>query len=539
MLRAMIIYTAISLVSCESLLHIINISNNPIVQIKMKNCKVQTGSLKIIHPINLAQIEESIEIVTNSFYNKLTPTNKLQEVIKFKIKKLYSTLYGLKPQPTRRHRRWDTLGTAWKWIAGTPDAQDLQIINSTINSIIEQNNHQYQINDNINKRITQLTQTINEIAKSLNDNKANLDVLDSITTMLNIDVINELLDNIQEAIILTKISIANNKILSTREINVIKSTLQDQGVKINFPDEALQFVTPKIAVKDGDLLYILQIPQLENSTSTIIRIFPLIVNNQIIKSFPQYIVRRDTKLFTTDKPGDFVQKSSNLQEFEDDCIQPIILGKQSRCSSISRNETTQQLVNENTIIISNARNHTLKTNCGPDDRFITGNFIITFWNCTINFNSQTFRSSETVFDVDILHGAFHNSLIQWNLHKHHDIEEISNTAIGNRQKLDHVYLRQDSLHFKLWTIFGGFSLTTMFYFIVIILLVRSINPCSKLKLGRRESPNIDPRRLELEGGEVKDHSSTEAQLQRIQQQQHQATVELASIKKAISQPGDP
>lgn len=117
-----------------------------------------------------------------------------------------------------------------------------------------------------------------------------------------------------------------------------------------------------------------------------------------------------------------------------------------------------------------------------------------------------------MFDAEILHGAFHNSLIQWNLHKHHDIEEISNTAIGNRQKLNHVYLRQDSLHFKLWTMFGGFSLTTMFYFIVIILLVKSITPCSKLKLGHRNSPNIDPRRLEIEGRVVKDHSLTQEDL---------------------------
>lgn len=495
------LFIAFFMTSCEPLLHIINTLNNPIVQIKISDCKIQTGSIKIIHPVNLGTIEETIESLTNSFYNKLTPTNPLHEVIKFRIKKLYSTLYGLKPQQSRRHRRWDSLGTAWKWIAGTPDAQDLQLINSTMNDLINQNNHQYRINDNINNRITQLTQTVNNIVNSINVNKASMDTTDAITTMLNIDVINELLDNIQEAITLTRISIANHKILSTREINVIKSTLQDQGVTINFPDEALQFVTPKIAVKNGDLLYILQVPQLEETTSTIIRIFPLIVNNQIIEAHPNYVIRHGTKLFTTDKPGDFVQKSSNIKEFKDDCIQPIILGKQSSCSSIPKNETTQQLANENTIIISNAINHTLQTNCGPTDRVITGNFIIRFQNCTVSFNNQTFRNLETtLINTEVLHGAFQGSLIKWNLSKHHDIAIIGNTAIENRRKLDHVYLRQDSLHFKLWTTFGGFSLTTVTCFIVIILLVKSINPC--LRLRHQEPSNTDPRRLELKEGGV-------------------------------------
>lgn len=517
-------------------LQIIGIPNDPIVQIKVTDCKIQMGSLKIIHPVNLTKIEESIEIITNSFYNKLTPTNPLQEVIKYRIKKLYSTLYGLKPERAHRFRRWDSLGTAWKWVAGSPDAQDLQIINLTMNNIIEQNNYQYQINQNIDKRVTQLTYTINRIVNSLNDNKDSLDTLDAVTTMLNIDVINELLDNIQEAITLTKISIANNKMLSTREVNVIKSALQEQGVKINFPDEALQFVTPKIAVRNNDLLYILHVPQLENSTSTITRIYPLIVDNQIIKSFPSYIIRQGTKLYTTGKPNDFVQRSADINEFEDECIKTIILGKQSRCPSIFKNDTIQQLVNENTIIISNAKNQTLKTNCGPDDRTISGNFILKFYNCTIQFNQHTFQSSESIIDTEILHGTSHKSLIEWNLHKHNNIAEIGDVAIGNRRKLDHVYLQQNRLHFKLWTTFGGLSLTTVSCFIIVILLLKNINPCSKNWTYCKGSPETEPGRFDLKEGEVTvelnlppESSNMLEQLKSIKQQQQQLLAALGSI----------
>ncbi|KXJ71618.1 hypothetical protein RP20_CCG020168 [Aedes albopictus] len=440
----------------------------------------------------------------------------------------------MRNKQARRHRRWDSLGTAWKWIAGSPDAQDLHIINSTMNELINQNNHQYKINDNINNRITQLTITVNQIANSLNSkNKANLDALDAVTTMLNVDVINELLDNIQEAITLSKISISNNKILSTREINIIKSTLQDQGVLIHFPDEALQFVTPKVAVRNGDLLYILNVPQLESTTSTITRIYPLIVDNQIIRSYPSHIIRHGNKLFTTRNPEDFVQKSTFITEFEDDCIQAIIFGKQSRCSSIFQNETTQQLVNENTLLISNAVNHTLETNCGPDTRRITGNFIIKFNNCTVNFNGQSFRSSETFIDTEVINNAFHNSLMEWSLHKPHDIAEISNTAVSNRQKLDHVYLQQDSLHFKLWTTFGGISISTILGFcgicIIIKVIVKNITNGpgrSVLEEGSVMVASHQPNKPNI----VNDQNSQHHQVRNLQRQQVELEKELQRLR---------
>ena len=510
-------------VYCSSELDIVNLHNNPIVLIKQNNCKLQTGTIKIIHPINLHQIEESIELLTTKFYTQLTPTNPMNEVVKYRIKKLYSSLYALKPQQTHRHKRWDSLGAAWKWIAGSPDAQDLQIINSTMNDIIDQNNQQYRVNENINNRISKLTQAINQIASALNPQNG-LDVMQAITTMLNMDVINELLDNIQEAITLSRISVINNKILSTREINAIKTALQDQGVKINFPDEALQFVTPKIAVKEGDLLYILHVPELENATSTIVRIYPLIVNNQMIKSYPSHIIRRGPKLFETDKPEDFVQRSFHTKEFEDKCIRPLILGKQSHCTSVHKNETTQQLINENTLLISNAKNHTLESNCGPDNRTITGNFIIKFANCTVKFNNHKFHNSETMVDTEILHGAFHNILINWTIQNQPNIKEIHDTAINNRRKLDHVYLQQSSLRFNLWITFGGISLSTAICFIIIILILRNINPCLMFNFRKKQQPNVDPGRLELEPGVV-----TNA-IEKLKAQQQQIAATLAAME---------
>ena len=65
---------------------------------------------------------------------------------------------------TRRTKRWDSLGSAWKFVAGSPDANDLRIINSTINGLIQNNNAQVKINRELNQQmkefVFQTTQAI-------------------------------------------------------------------------------------------------------------------------------------------------------------------------------------------------------------------------------------------------------------------------------------------------------------------------------------------------------------------------------------------
>lgn len=168
-------------------------------------------------------------------------------------------------------------------------------------------------------------------------NKIVLHEIKSITTILNIDNINHSLDSIQDAVTLSKTSLVSNKILSLREINAIRTLPQDQGVTVDFPDEALQFVIPKLAMRDGMLLYILNVPQLENNTSPIIRIYPLATNNRILHQHPTFTVKRNSNLFTTIKPEDFVQMSAYLNELHDECLASLINGKQATCNYVIQN----------------------------------------------------------------------------------------------------------------------------------------------------------------------------------------------------------
>lgn len=48
-----------------------NLQNNPLLLIKEKECKIQVGLIKLIHPINMSMIENAIEALSGTSYQKL------------------------------------------------------------------------------------------------------------------------------------------------------------------------------------------------------------------------------------------------------------------------------------------------------------------------------------------------------------------------------------------------------------------------------------------------------------------------------------
>lgn len=183
---------------------------------KIGPCKIQTGNIRIKHPINLTDLEIPINQLTNLIYQKQKNNNVLNQVGKHKIRELYSNFLQIKPITNKRTKRWDITGTTWKWIAGNPDAQDLRIIDKSLNQLVSENNHQVKIDTQIGNSISELTSAINQIIGKQHINQIILDEIDVITTILNIDTINKILFNIQEAKIFSKMHVTNSKMLSSK-----------------------------------------------------------------------------------------------------------------------------------------------------------------------------------------------------------------------------------------------------------------------------------------------------------------------------------
>lgn len=449
-------------------LHILNLNDQPILVLNSHSCKIQVGDFRIIHEINITDLDATINLLTNIVYSKIN--NSLSNIVKHKIKNLYSNFNQIKPQQFRHRRSFNIIGSTWKWIGGSPDAEDLHIINNTMNDLIESNNVQYKVNQQLGLRIKNLTHEMRRLIENKQTNELILNEIDTLTTIINIDAINKILEEIQEAISLSKASITSTKILSFREVTMIKTILEDQGVKIGLPDEAITYVTPKIAVNKETLLYILRIPELQKEESKVIQLFPLNNNNTTIKSCPPYLVKHKDTLYSTTQPNLYVQSSSFITKFSDDCIHPIIMGSSSHCITQPDYSTSADFIADDLLLINNAKGHIMSSNCGPDNRTMHGNLLITFSNCSIKFMNQTFTSKETTMKTSLFHGATYNIKLN-HLLEENDLASLDNRSLMNRKHIQHVYLEQSRNKIWNWSLLGGITFSTIITLTIVLFAI--------------------------------------------------------------------
>lgn len=402
---------------------------------------------------------------------------------------LINNLRQLKPIHRRRIRRWDTIGTAWKWLAGTPDAEDLKIINSTINQLITQNNEQVIVNQMITKRIEGMTHVVNELISKNNMENKILKEYDALMLILYVDNVNHMIEEIQDTVLRTRVSLPNNKLLSLNEITLIESLLVKQGISINFPEEALEYATPKVAIKDDCLLYILQIPKLYDQNAEVIEIIPLIINNSVIPDVPRYVIKMENTWFLTNKPEEPIQKESDLNTINNNCIHAIIKGAVSHCKAIKNYDFSVKKVSVNKILINNGKQSHIGSNCGPHNRTLTGNYLVTFHNCTVVIDDQKYTPEEVIDGKDYdFQGAFSNLQINWTLVEHHNISTFKDFIISNRKHMDLMSLEQSQHKSWILSLAGGLSSTTLTIIgILFYVCLRRRKLIIKIKQPRRDN----------------------------------------------------
>lgn len=476
-------------------LRIRDLHNEPILLLETDRCFIQTGTLKIVHPINITNLENNAKQF-QKIAGKISKTLPISNLIQDKSKVLQRNLDLLKPSKARRYKRWDAIGTTWKWIAGTPDADDLRIINTTLNELIAQNNAQVHINNVLNVKIAEMTSTINSlIDKYADKNKITLQEMEAITLLIYMDNTNRILEEIEDTVLRTHVNLPNSKLLTLNEITAIETVLNNQGINTSFPEEALNYVKPKIASKDNILFYILHVPQLQK-VCKLVRVIPLPVNGMTATNIPPYVVKSENEFFETMKPLEYVQLGEYLTPFKDNCLTSIIMGKESHCTAIPDNETTVMLISNDKVLVFNADNLSLQSNCGPHNRTLTGNFMLSFNNCSIAVANQTFQTSEQINTLKEIQGAYTNLNITWKTLQIPNISKIENDIIINRQHLERISLKQYT-HTKItFSMLGGLSIT-----VIIIATIFAVISRKKSTIIIKQSPQNRKNRNRTEKSE--------------------------------------
>lgn len=232
-----------------------DLNNNPIAIVPLGKAKLKIGHIRIIQPINYAQFIETIDnfdiLIKKKAYN-----TQLYKLLKTKYNMLYQTY--LKISPTRnRSKRWNTIGTIWKWIAGTPDADDLRIINNTMNSLIEENNQQVYINQAADARLQHISNITNELMElNFKTEQQHLVNINLLTILLNVDIIQHQIEVLEDAILLAKHSIPSSHILSIKDYLNMKIFLQKHSIIVTSFEDLLSKSIAQVTMNSTHIIYI-------------------------------------------------------------------------------------------------------------------------------------------------------------------------------------------------------------------------------------------------------------------------------------------
>lgn len=225
----------------------------PLVIIKVQPAKITDGNFKIIHPINITAYEKIYYLAIPMVRWHVNDTSPLKPQCEYLLNSINEQLQQLQPNRGKRSINW--IGSAWKWIAGTPDAYDFDKLLTKQNELIENSNRQILINRNIINSSNKMIDNFNQILEQLKD-KTNENLAQTLFNKLLI--LKEEIDEITNAIHWAKKGIINTKILGKGELDQIMHEMDT--LPYGNTAEALNYAAPSVAIKERLILYIVSIP---------------------------------------------------------------------------------------------------------------------------------------------------------------------------------------------------------------------------------------------------------------------------------------
>jgi len=375
-------------------------------------------------------------------------------------------LDNLCPQPQIQRRSLNFIGSAWKWIAGNPDHDDLTLLTNQINNVLTNNNKQVIINELYKERINNITQITNEILKTFHEEDSVQERL-IIESQNKIRMIKEELVNIKYAIHWAKAGIINSMIVSKKDISLVRNTLDRENLPYSSNEEALELASIKILSNSTFLLYVITFPITKKETYQKLLIRPIKkdkiinkINFNVILKCKQTILGL-TKDCKSCNNVAICKQDSILDIRHSTCIPHLLQSHNSTCVTINNHHIPTSEEIEPGIIYLNQYNNTIVF--GNTSRRLEGTFLIKFHNETIKINNRLFTSKEesTLHPVPAITQPKPTIL---ELQEYLSLEMLKELHINNTEKLQ---LLQSEKRIHQWTTYGIISLVASLLIMII------------------------------------------------------------------------
>lgn len=424
-----------------------NLNDNSLAIVHLGKAQIKTGYIRIIHPIDLIKIEETLNSI-NEITNKHDIYKPLYDLIKSRKQKLYESFIRIKP-PTRT-KRWDVIGTVWKQIGGNPDAEDLRIIERSLNAVNAETNKQIMINKVIEERLNNITGILNNIIKIEREHAYNHTLLINLLIVLfNIDTLQEQMDIIEDALTTAKYGIPNSKLFTTDDLKTIMNYLHSQGIHLSSFDDLMSQSTAQVMTNSTHIAYMLKVSQITKPHYEYVYVEPLIKSDKRVALQHNYFLLDDSDVYELkhqckEKYDHFLCEDHQLTP-ANECLHRLLNGNTANCTfeKVYSNQGVIKSIKEGIIIINNAIVD-LKSNCSDHNQNLNGSYLIIFEQCTVKINGQLYINDETSITKYSYFPTTGISVKEKDLIDTLPIQYLQNITLHQREQLEKVNLSSRS-----------------------------------------------------------------------------------------------
>lgn len=308
-----------------------------VATVKIGEARVTEGSVQIVHNINTTLLLEAIGLWETVSLNESSPST---EIIRTKIKNIKTKFIQTRPICKRtRSKRWDKLGTGWKWLAGSPDADDLRTIVNNYNKVVDNNNNQILINQNFDETISNVTSSIEELTKASSQDINDLYKEVRFSRIIyDLGILDEEVEQIQNSMILSKLKLINPHLLGSEEIKKISEYLENQDLPFDSLTQALSLSQTDMSCKGETISYVINLPYVTRTKYDLLRIEAISRDSEKITLPGKYFLRSENSLFVqlhecTDVNNIRICRRNDIQELpSDNCLVSLLKGHHSSCN---------------------------------------------------------------------------------------------------------------------------------------------------------------------------------------------------------------
>lgn len=315
---------------------------------------------------------------------------------------MYGTFCKINPQ-TRRHRRWNPIGKAWKFVSGSPDEDDLRLIDETLNLLIKQNNKQNLINNALEDRINNLTAATNRFIKFEREHqKTGLSFISLTAILSSIDALQKQLEEFEEAIMLANKEMPSSKLFTIHDIKAIMGYLDNYGTRYSSFEEIMTRSSAQVMVNNTHMVYILKIPQTSKKEYEYSFIDPLVKDMKRVFTKQNYVLSNEEETFELDQPcnrhnGQYICDSSSLSPATE-CINHLLHGRTSSCTMEKvYSKGIIKRISEAILLVNNAVAE-IHSSCSNMTQIVNGSFLIHFEKCNILVNGEAYDNHEVILN---------------------------------------------------------------------------------------------------------------------------------------------